>query len=294
MNLSSRAARRTPTRALVAALALALAAGLGGCTTAAPAPSPEPTSADPAELLLIGMRGFAMEDLGLDLEDLGYNVADAGEGVTSTTDLVLVVVSGVDGPLPPTREAVAGLAGSVVPRVAVAVTDVDEQDDPEIITFVVRETVELLASYGIAPVDAENPVLSPSGDIRATIDRHLRRAPRDYRPMAPEPPSPPEGPAMVDNLAGVPMNDALSILTEKGLVGEVLADPDLGVVSDCNPPVQGQAPAAGTTLPVGSIVGLLVPPPDRADPAMAGCLLPERTRAQIDERLAAIDAQPTG
>jgi beta-lactam-binding protein with PASTA domain len=65
-------------------------------------------------------------------------------------------------------------------------------------------------------------------------------------------------------------------------------------VNECNPLVMGQEPSAGTTLAPGGTVGLLVSPPDKIDPAMAGCLLPELTRAEIDARLAELAAQPSG
>lgn len=195
--------------------------------------------------------------------------------------------------MPQTREAVASLAGSVVPRVAIALIDVDKQPDPEIETLVVLETVQLLAHYGIAPVDDDSIVRSPGADIAATIAVHLRRAPRDYRPAAPTEPAAPTGPVKVDNFAGVPMTDALEILAAAGLVGEVLADPDFGVVSECDPLVMEQEPPAGTMLAPGGVVALLVSPPDKVDPTMAGCLLPELTRAEVDARRAAIAGQPT-
>ncbi|WP_243077349.1 PASTA domain-containing protein [Microbacterium sp. SS28] len=281
----------------VLAVSLALVAGLAGC-------SPQQSSAGgaaggasegevDAELVLLGNPGFAFEDFALDLEDLGYDVSDEA-AVSSDTDLVLVVVNAQDGPMPQTREAVEALAGSTVPRVAIALVDVDKQTDAEIETLVVRETVELLARYGIAPVDSGNIVRSPGTDIASVLETHLRRAPRDYHPALPADPPPLVGPVMVDNFAGVPMSDALEILAAQGLVGEVLADPDFGVVSECDPLVMDQEPVSGTMLPLGGTVGLLVSAPDKVDPAMVGCLLPEMTRGQIDARRAELAAQPSG
>lgn len=278
-------------RVLAVAVPLALAMAAAGCAPPEAQPSASPTGAETAELALIGVRDFSFDDLARDLEDLGYDVAADG-AVAATTDLLVVVVNGLDGPMPQTREAVAALDGAVIPRVAIAITDVDEQTDDEIELLIAQETIELLTGYGIAPVDDENVIRWPGPDVGSTVERHLRRDLRDYTVTAPTtPPVPSE--SEVGHLAGVPMSDALEILAGQGLVGEVLADPDFGVVSECDPRVMEQAPAAGTVLPAGGVVGILVSPPDAVDPAMAGCLLPELTRAQIDARVAELDAQPT-
>lgn len=273
------------------AVAIGLSIGMTGCS-AARTPGATTSGTDATQLELIGAQDLRLEDFALDLQDLGYTVSYDG-AVSPETDLVLVVVNAGDGPMPQTRDAVASLAGSVIPRVAIALTDVEKPPDPELEALIVRETMELLAGYGIAPVDDGNIVRSPGADIASTIDVHLRRTPRDFRPALPTEPPAPTGPVGVDNFAGVPMTDALEILAAEGLVGEVLADPDFGVVSECNPLVQDQEPSPGTTLALGGVVGLLVPPPDKVDQAMAGCLLPERTRAEIDARRAEIAAQPS-
>jgi len=278
---------------LGAAVVAGFLIGLVGCSPSQPSSEAGSTGEQDAELVLIGASSFSFEDFALDLEDLGYQVS-GDAAVSPETDLVVLVVNAQDGPMPQTREAVEALAGSVVPRVAIALVDVDMQTDPEIETLVVRESVELLARYGIAPVDGQNIVRSPETDIGSVIDVHLRRAPRDYRPVIPSEPPPPTGPVQVDNFAGVPMTYALEILASEGLVGEVMADPDFGVVSECDPVVMGQEPSPGMTLAPGGTVGLLVSAPDRVDPAMAGCLLPELARAEIDARLGELAAQPSG
>lgn len=273
-------------------IAIALAIALTGCAGQGTSPGTAASSTDAPQLELIGVQGFSFEDFALDLQDLGYEVSSDG-AVSPQTDLLLVVVNAQDGPMPQTRDAVAALAGSVIPRAAIALIDVDKQPDPEIEDLVVLETVELLTRFGIAPIDASNIVRAPGPDIATTIDLHLRRAPRDYRPAAPSEPPAPTGPVRVDNFAGVPMGDALELLDAAGLVGEVLADPDFGVVSECDPLVQDQEPAPGVMLAPGGVVGLLVPAPDKVDPTMAGCLLPELTRAEVDARRAEIAAQPS-
>jgi len=286
-----RRSRRLRTAAVLAAT-LGLMAGLAGCSQQQPTAGLASGSEAAPALVLIGAPGFSFEDFALDLGDLDYDVSDDA-AVSSDTDLLLVVVNAQDGPMPQTREAVEALAGSTVPRVAIALVDVDKQTDPEIETLIVRETVELLSRYGIDPVDSGNIVRSPGSDIASAVDMHLRRAARDYRPAVLADPPPPGVPVRVDNLAGVPMTDALEILDAAGFVGEVLADPDFGVVNECDPVVIEQEPSPGTLLPLGGTVGLLVSAPDKVDPAMAGCLLPEMTRAEIDARRAELAAQPS-
>lgn len=256
--------------------------------------STEQTGAEVATIELAGMPGFSFEDFGLDLEDLGYDVSADGV-ISPTTDLLLVVVSLPNGPMRQTREAIQSLAGSVIPRVAIALTDVDKVDpDPEIEALVVREVVDLLEEHGLAPVDYENLVRWPGREIESTVELHLRRAPRDYHlevPVDSEPPSP-EGPVEVSSFSGVPLADALRMLEVEGLVGEVIADPALGSVSHCDPLVQDQVPSSGVMLDPGGTVGLIVPPPDNLDPELAACLLPELSRIEIDARRAELSAQP--
>ncbi|MEU1973425.1 hypothetical protein ABZ477_17355 [Microbacterium sp. NPDC019599] len=174
--------RRSASRHAAVTVAALLVLGLTGCA----APQPPATGADAAELELIGMHGFAFEDFALDLRDAGYQVSDDGV-LSPTTDLVLLVVNAQDGPMVPTREAVAALAGSIVPRAAIALVDVDEQTDPELEALVVQESLMLLAEYGITPVDRGNVVRSPGTDIASTIEVHLRRAPKDYPVQQPSP-----------------------------------------------------------------------------------------------------------
>lgn len=279
----------------LAMVLLGLVTSLASCTSSEPGTGPivsTPSATDSPELMLVGSPGFSFDDFALDLRDHGYEVAVNSGEIRPTTDLVLVVVNVQDGPMPQTRAAVEALVGDVLPRVAIAITDVDKQPDAEIEELVVLETVELLAEYGIVP-DDDNIVRWPGAAVAATLDVHLRRSARDYRPAAPTTAAQvnPAATVVIDNFAGVPMTEALRILADEGLTGEVLADPDFGVVNDCNPLVGGQVPATGTVLAAGGIVGLIVSPPDKIDPAMAGCLLPELTRAQIDARKAEIAAQ---
>lgn len=270
---------------------------LATCTTSEPdagSSASAPSTAVAPELVLVGSPGFSFEDFGLELSDRGYNVAVNSGEIRPTTDLVLVVVNGQDGPQPQTRDAIEALVGKVLPRVAIAITDVDKQPDAELEALVLLETVQLLAVYGIAPVDGDNVVRWPGSNVASTLEVHLRRGARDYRPVEPAvPQASSAATVVVGNFAGVPMTDALRILAEQGLRGEVLADIRHGVVSDCNPLVGNQVPASGGVLAYGGIVGLIVPPPDKVDPAMAGCLLPELTPAQIDARMAEVAAQPT-
>lgn len=274
---------------------LCLIIHLAACTAPQPdsGPSTSAQSAAAPELVLVGAAGFNFDHFALDLRDLGYNVS-MNSGVKQTTDLVLVVIDGQDGPMVATRNALDALVGQKIPRIAIAVTGVDKQIDSEIESLELQETWELLASYGITPVDVHNVVRWPGTDIVPALQMHLRRALQNHEPIKPTLPQETYATtAFVANFEGVPMTDALSMLAEEGLIGEVLGEPQDGVVNDCNPLVNRQTPAPGTVLAAGGTVGLIVTPPDKVDPTMAGCLLPELTPEQFAGRLAEISAQPT-
>ena len=243
-------------------------------------------SSTTAELVLVGASGFKSEDFALGLRDLGYNVS-MNSGVKQTTDLALIVIDGQNGPMMATRKAIDALVGQTLPRIAITITGVDKLD-PEIESLELQETLELLASYGITFVDIQNVVRWPGTDVVRALQVHLRRSLQNHEPTMPAPST-----VVVANFNGVPMTDALSILADEGLVGEVLGEPQDGVVNDCNLLVHRQAPAPGTVLAAGGTVGLVVMPPDKLDPGMAGCLLPELTPEQFAGRLAEISAQPT-
>lgn len=295
-------ATATSIRMLETVLAMVAIFAVASCASGAPTATPEPSASNGSaaapggggpiddELVLIGIQDFAFDDLMVELRGQGYGVGAGADAITSDTDLVVLVVNGRDGPMPATREAIADLVGTTVPRMAIAITEADEQTDAEIHELIAAEASELLASFGISPVDSEYVILFPGEEIASVVDRHLSRPPRNYVPSVP-PELPPPATAEVRNFAGVPMTDALQELAEVGLVGEVMADPSFGVVSDCDPLVMDQAPAAGTVLPAGGVVVVLVSAPDSVDPAMAGCLLPELSREEIDARIAALEAQ---
>ncbi|HMR48385.1 MAG TPA: PASTA domain-containing protein [Arachnia sp.] len=294
----SASAPRTRRCPLLTALLLAVALISAACTppvpgTTTPTETTDGAQTTAASLLLLGIPTFTFEDFTLDLEELGYAVATNTDDVPPETDLVLVVVDARDGLMRKTVDALEALEGETLPRVAVALIAENELDDNEIETLILREVVEVLATHDVTPIDADNVVHSPGDDLTAALQVHLRRPPRNYVPIVPII-TPPTFPATVrvEHFAGVPLNDALKLLAEQGLVGEAIADPDIGVVSECDPGVFDQVPAAGTVLPSGGVVGLIVHAPDRVDPQMAGCLLPEFTRAEVDARIAEIDAQP--
>jgi hypothetical protein len=279
-------------RARGAAIGFALVLAATACSPSTTPSEGAPSQTEPAvietpSIELIGTPGFGFEDFALDLADLGYTVSDDAV-LSGATDLVIVAVDFADGPMRQMRDAIRSLAGSVVPRVAIALIDVPSEPDPEIEALIVLETVELLRDHGLAPVDTESIIRSPASDITSVIDRHLRRAPRNYEVTMPDaaPPAEPDSAVPVDSVLGVPLTLAVETIAARGLVAEVMADPEYGTANDCDPQVFEQFPEPGVVLERGSIVGLVVPPPDTPE-----CLVPALTRAAIDARRAELSAQ---
>jgi hypothetical protein len=255
-------------RARGAAIGFALVLAATACSPSTTPSEGAPSQTEPAvietpSIELIGTPGFGFEDFALDLADLGYTVSDDAV-LSGATDLVIVAVDFADGPMRQMRDAIRSLAG------------------------IVLETVELLRDHGLAPVDTESIIRSPASDITSVIDRHLRRAPRNYEVTMPDaaPPAEPDSAVPVDSVLGVPLTLAVETIAARGLVAEVMADPEYGTANDCDPQVFEQFPEPGVVLERGSIVGLVVPPPDTPE-----CLVPALTRAEIDARRAELSAQ---
>lgn len=111
----------------------------------------------------------------------GYPTVTVGpETFDGSAELVAVVVSCLDGPMPATRASIAGLAGKVLPRAAIAITKADLVDDPEIQALVEAETRELLATLGVEPLDADQVIKSPTQDIAAQVGLLLSAPTRNY------------------------------------------------------------------------------------------------------------------
>ena len=215
-----------------------------------------------ARIALIGQFEYAQEAAAWRLVDGGIYDIDVGtEGVGSSTDLVLVTVSALDGPMPSMRAALDSLDGANVPRAAIVLTATDLQPDTELQELVITETRELLTSYGIA--DPEVPVVqSDDPGFVAAVTAILDGDPAGYTVAAPPPPA--EGAAQVvpQNMLGVPYPDAVRILTDDGFQPTVVVDPTAGIVSECFPGVVGQYPDIGTAVDPGSTIVLAVWKPD--------------------------------
>ena len=215
-----------------------------------------------ARIALIGQFEYAQEAAAWRLVDGGIYDIDVGtEGVGSSTDLVLVTVSALDGPMPSMRAALDSLDGVGVPRAAIVLTSTDLQPDAELQEIVITETRELLTSYGIA--DPEVPVVqSDDPGFVPAVAAILDGEPAGYTVTAPPPPA--EGAAQVvpQNMLGVPYPDAVRILTDDGFQPTVIVDPTAGIVSECYPGVVGQYPDIGTAVDPGSTIVLAVWKPD--------------------------------
>ena len=79
---------------------------------------------------------------------------------TQRFDAVIVVVSGVDGPMPQTREQVEAARQAGIRDMVIYLNKVDAVIDPDILDLVQRETGELAERYGF--MKAETPVIRGS------------------------------------------------------------------------------------------------------------------------------------
>jgi hypothetical protein len=137
-------------------------------------------------VVLLGHPDHGIETIAQKLGAAGFPKVTVGpESFTDTTELVVSVVSCVDGPMPGTRTSILALAGRVLQRVAIVMTKVDQVDDAEIRALVELETRELLARCGITPLDPGQVVKSPLQDVGVEIDRILLTPKRNYLVVAP-------------------------------------------------------------------------------------------------------------
>jgi hypothetical protein len=251
--------RRGVTGALIGALAVLGATGAIGPQAVVGASTER---GEGARIALIGQFEYAQEAAAWRLVDGGIYDIDVGtQGVGSSTDLVLVTVSALDGPMPSMRAALDSLDGLAIPRVAIVLTATDHQPDTELQQLVTVETRELLAGYGIA--DPEVPVVqSDDPGFVPAVAAILDGDPAGYTVAAPPPPV--EGAAQIvpQNMLGVPYPDAVRILTDDGFQPTVVVDPTAGIVSECFPGVVGQYPDIGTAVDPGATIVLAVWKPD--------------------------------
>jgi hypothetical protein len=137
-------------------------------------------------IVLLGHQNHGIETVNDALTAGGFPTVTVGpETFDDSTELVAVVVSCLDGPMPGTRTSVLALAGKVVARAAIVITKVDLVDDPEIQTLVEAETRELLARLGLEPLDGDQVMKSPTQDVAAQTDRLLSTPKRNYHLVSP-------------------------------------------------------------------------------------------------------------
>src|SRR6188508_2757043 len=176
--------QRVVTRSLIGACAIIGAAGAIGPAAVAHATTEQ---GEGARIALIGQFEYAQEAAAWRLVDGGIYDIDVGtQGVGSSTDLVLVTVSALDGPMPSMRAALDSLDGAGVPRAAIVLTATDLQPDAELQQLVITETRTLLAGYGIG--DPEVPVVqSDDPGFVPAVAAILDGEPAGYTVVAPPP-----------------------------------------------------------------------------------------------------------
>jgi hypothetical protein len=215
-------------------------------------------------IVLVGHPGHGQDAAAARLIEAGFDDVTVGVGsVGEATELVLVTVSALDGPMPGTRRALAALDGSTIPRVAIVLTNTDALDDVELRELVKLETTELLGVYGINGPDVA-VVLADDPDFVDQVALLLESPATDYVVATPPtmPPIDESATVNVEQVRGVPYPDALNILTEQGLVAIVVADPTAGVDTDCYPLVLDEFPDPDLDVPAGTTIVLTVAQPD--------------------------------
>lgn len=201
------------------------------------------------QLDLLEMYKAAEEIRDADLGEVAIGIED----VTASTDLVLVSVSSIDGPMPATREAVASIEGRDDLRVAILQTGTDQVADAELLQLVRLESLDLLREFGFRDVAV---LQLPHPDFIATVQLLLGSAPDDPPPdlivTIPPPPTAPEQSEM-PNLAGIPWSSAVQWLGQE-LGWEVIAVSVGNFGHACDPLISDQAPPFGTLVDRGTQV----------------------------------------
>ena len=245
-------------------------------------------------IVLIGHPEHGQEDAAARLQEAGLEDVAVGVGsVGEATELVLVTVSALDGPMPGTRRALEALGGSTVRRVSIVLTNTTALDDVELSELVTLETTELLDAFGVAGPEV-SVVYADDADFADQVAALLSTPPADFAVVTPPTMPPIDEPATVnvDQVRGVPYLEAVDILVNQGLVAVVVADPAAGVASDCEPLVLDQFPDPDLDVPASTTIVLTVPAPD---PALfdESCAVTEfATQDEFDQFIDEILAQP--
>ena len=249
--------QRGVTRLLIGACALIGAAGAIGPAAVAHATTER---GEGARIALIGQFEYAQEAAAWRLVDGGIYDIDVGtEGVGSSTDLVLVTVSALDGPMPSMRAALDSLDGANVPRVAIGA----DGDQPP-----ARRRAAAARDHG-DPRAAGQLRHRRSGGAGRAVGRSRLRARRRGDPRRRPRRLHGRGSATAGagrraggrrHLLGVPYPDAVRILTDDGFQPSRRRRPHRWRVSECYPGVSGSTrtsarrstPARRSCSPSGS------------------------------------------
>ena len=137
-------------------------------------------------IVLLGHQDHGIEGVRDGLTAGGFPTVTVGpESFSDDAELVAVVVSCLDGPMPGTRQSVLALGGKILARAAIVITKVELVQDPEIQALVEAETRELLALSGITPMDADQVIKTPTQDVAAQIELLLGTPKRNYHVEVP-------------------------------------------------------------------------------------------------------------
>ena len=250
---------RRSSDALVVCLAVAVVSAIA--ITTVPAATSASTSApvgdvEVGSVALIGHQDHGQVEAAAMLEGAGITVGSVVEyprnsidaAAVAASDLVLLTVSAVDGPMPGTIQVLQELDGYAIDRFGVLITRSTLNGDPELISLVIADTVEAVGRYGIP---ASVPVVTADAPSFPDDVRALLAAPPDDAVVV-APTTVPPTTSVVPGVDGLALDRAISTLEAEGLEVTVIADPALEVEVECSPPVRRQVPEPGLEVPRGS------------------------------------------
>ena len=281
---------RRSSDAFVVCLAVAVVSAIA--ITTVPAATSASTSAPVGEVeagsvALIGHQDHGQVEAAAMLEEAGITVGSVVEyprnsidaAAVAASDLVLLTVSALDGPMPGTIQVLQELDGYAIDRFGVLITRSTLNGDPELISLVIADTVEAVGRYGIP---ASVPVVTADAPSFPDDVRALLAAPPDDAVVV-APTTVPPTTSVIPGVDGLALDRAISTLEAEGLEVTVIADPALEVEVECSPPVRRQVPEPGLEVPRGTIVAVI----SGLRASSLGCDLPVLS---ADELAAAVDA----
>ena len=281
---------RRSSDAFVVCLAVAVVSAIA--ITTIPAATSASTSvpvgdAEAGSVALIGHQDHGQVEAAAMLEEAGITVGSVVEyprdsidaAAVADSDLVLLTVSALDGPMPGTIQVLQELDGYAIDRFGVLITRSTLNGDPELISLVIADTVEALGRYGIP---ASVPVVTADAPSFPDDVLALLAAPPDDTVVV-APTTVPPTTSVIPGVDGLALDRAISTLEAEGLEVTVIADPALDVEVECSPPVRRQVPEPGLEVPRGTIVAVI----SGLRASSLGCDLPVLS---ADELAAALDA----